>query len=117
MIERFKGLSPAGWYRLIVIAITAVVLLMLATVGLPGAPADEHTTGVVLIIAIVAFSAWAIGDPPLLLVASSVAAIALAFSAPSVLPTVILITGMLILFGLPALIGIRIGLGKGNTDG
>lgn len=95
---------------------TAFLLLILATVGLPGAPASEHTFGVIVIIAIVAFSAWAIGDPPLLLVASSAAAIALAASAPSVLPTVILITGMLILFGLPALIGIRIGLGKGNTD-
>lgn len=117
MIEFIKGLSPAGITRLIVIVITAFVLLMLATVGLPGAPAEEHTFGVITIIVIVAFCAWAIADPPLLLVASTIAAIALAVSAPSVLPNVILITGLLVLFGIPALIGISVGLGKGSADG
>lgn len=113
---RIRGLSSDGWHRLIVVSMTAFLLLILATVGLPGAPASEHTFGVIVIIAIVAFSAWSIADPPLLLLASATAAVALALSAPNVLPTVILISGLLMLFGLPALIGIRIGLGKGNSD-
>jgi hypothetical protein len=115
MVAWLKSLKHDQLHRLIVASVLAVIILIVTTVGLPGMPAG-HTFGVIVTVLIVGGSFWAVTEPPILIIGAVIGAVLILMTAPSVLPTMIIVSGLLLVFGVPALIGVSIGLGKGSPD-